>query len=205
MNENQNEYADINAHDNYPDSEQKIEIPTMKVIPLKKICMTIGQLPTAYLETMSYYEMLIWFIEFLKNNIIPTINNNASAVQEVQSVVLSLQEYINNYKDSIDSDVEELEEYMNNYFNNLDVQKEINNKLDEMVTSGEFEDIIASYILQSAIIFDTVSDMKSSNALDTGMYAKTLGFRAVGDGGSALYKITNKEDGIILINAIIKL
>ena len=38
MNENQNKYVDINAHDNYPDSKQKIEIPTMKVIPLKKIC-----------------------------------------------------------------------------------------------------------------------------------------------------------------------
>ena len=34
------------------------------VSPLKKICMTIGQLPTSYIETMSYYEMLIWFIEF---------------------------------------------------------------------------------------------------------------------------------------------
>ena len=80
---NENEYVDINAHDNYPDSDQKIEIPTMKVLPLKKICMTIGEIPTSYLETMTYYEMLVWFIEYLKNNIIPTINNNAEAVQEV--------------------------------------------------------------------------------------------------------------------------
>lgn len=198
MNENQNEYVDINAHDNYPDSEQKIEIPTMKVIPLKKICMTIGALPTSYLETLSYYEMLVWFIEFLKNNIIPTINNNASAIQEVQSVVLALQNYINNYKDSIDSDVEELEEYMNNYFENLDVQEEINNKLDQMLEDGVLEQIIEQFLkLTSLICFDNVADMKSSVNLANGSYARTLGYHNLNDGGAGLYKIrtiTNNDN-----------
>ena len=199
MNENQNEYVDINAHDNYPDSEQKIEIPTMKVIPLKKICMTIGELPTAYLETMSYYEMLIWFIEYLKNNIIPTINNNASAIQEVQSVVLALQNYINEYKDSIDSDVEELEEYMNNYFENLDVQDEINNKLDQMLEDGVLEQIIEQFLqLTSLICFDNVADMKNSVNLANGSYAKTLGYHTENDGGEALYKIrTITNDDVV--------
>lgn len=193
MNENQNEYVDINAHDNYPDSEQTIEIPTMKVIPLKKICMTIGALPTAYLETMSYYEMLIWFIEYLKNNIIPTINNNASAVQEVQSVVLALQNYINNYKDSIDSDVEELEEYMNNYFENLDVQEEINNKLDEYVADGTLEHIIASY-LNTQKIYNTHAEMiADSSSLVNGLKVQTLGYSSINDGGGAFYYITDSS------------
>ena len=197
MNENQNEYVNINAHNNYPDSHQKIEIPTMKVIPLKKICMTIGQLPTAYLETLSYYEMLVWFIEYLKNNIIPTINNNASAVQEVQSIVLSLQEYINNYKNSIDSDVEELEEYMNNYFENLDVQEEINNKLDQMLEDGVLEQIIEQFIQSTAIwCFDTVADMKKATNLINGSFSKTLGYYSVNDGGSATYKIRLKTNDV---------
>ena len=195
MNENQNEYVDINAHDNYPDSEQKIEIPTMKVIPLKKICMTIGELPTAYLETMTYYEMLIWFIEYLKNNIVPTINNNASAIQEVQSVVLALQNYINEYKDSIDSDVEELEEYMNNYFENLDVQEEINNKLDQMLEDGVLEQIIEQFLQSTALwTFDNVSSMKLATNLANGSYTKTLGYYLKNDGGSAVYKIRNKTN-----------
>lgn len=194
MNENQNDYVDINAHDNYPDSEQKIEIPTMKVIPLKKICMTIGALPSSYLDTLSYYEMLVWFIEFLKNNIIPTINNNASAIQEVQSVVLALQEYINNYKDSIDSDVEELEEYMNNYFENLDVQEEINNKLDQMLEDGVLTEIIQQFLQSTAIwCFDNVADMKQATNLIDGSYAKTLGYYSINDGGEATYKITDTE------------
>jgi len=195
MNENQNEYVDINAHDNYPDSEQKIEIPTMKVIPLKKICMTIGELPNSYLETMTYYEMLVWFIEFLKNNIIPTINNNASAIQEVQKVVLALQGYINNYKDSIDSDVEELEEYMNNYFENLDVQEEINNKLDQMLEDGVLTEIIQQFLQSTAIwCFDNVADMKQATNLINGSYVRTLGYYSVNDGGGAIYKITDTED-----------
>ena len=207
MNENQNDYVDINAHDNYPDSEQKIEIPTMKVIPLKKICMTIGELPTSYLETMTYYEMLIWFIEYLKNNIIPTVNNNAEAIQEVQSVVLALQNYINDYKDSIDSDVEELEEYMNNYFENLDVQEEINNKLDDMLEDGVLEQIIEQFLqLTSLICFDNVADMKLSPNLANGSYARTMGYYSLNDGGSALYKIrTITNDDVVNEMDIIEL
>lgn len=199
MNENQNEYVDINAHDNYPDSEQKIEIPTMKVIPLKKICMTIGALPTSYLDTLSYYEMLVWFIEFLKNNIIPTINNNASAIQEVQSVVLALQNYINNYKDSIDSDVEELEEYMNNYFENLDVQEEINNKLDQMLEDGVLTEIIQQFLQSTAIwCFDNVADMKQATNLINGSFAQTLGYYEKNDGGRSLYKIRTKTNNDVI-------
>lgn len=199
MNENQNEYVDINAHDNYPDSEQKIEIPTMKVIPLKKICMTIGELPTSYLETMTYYEMLIWFIEYLRNNIIPTINNNSEAVQEVQAVVLALQNYINDYKDSIDSDVEELETYMNNYFENLDVQEEINNKLEQMLKDGVLEQIIEQFIQSSAIwCFDNVADMKLATNLVNGSYAKTLGYFEKNDGGESLYKIRTKTNDDVI-------
>lgn len=177
---NDNDYVDINAHDNYPDSEQTIEVPTMKVIPLKKICMTIGELPTSYLETMTYYEMLVWFIEYLKNNIIPTVNNNAEAIQEVQGVVLELQTYINNFKDSIDSDVEELEEYMNNYFENLDVQDEINNKIDEMVSDGTLLEVFNSYLLNYVNVknmgavgdgeTDDTNAIKSAIALNQPLY-----------------------------------
>ena len=140
-----NENINVDEHQSYPDSNQKIEVPALKIIPLKKICMTIGQLPTAYLETMSYYEMLIWFINYLRDNIIPTINGNATAVQEVQNVVMQLQNDINNYKDSIDSDIEDLEEYMNNYFDNLDIQTEVNTKISAMAESGELASLLQSF------------------------------------------------------------
>lgn len=157
----------------------KTDIDVQYVSPLKKICMTIGELPSSYLETMSYYEMLVWFTEFLKNQVIPTVNNNAEAVQELQSLY------------------EELRTYVNNYFDNLDVQEEINNKLDEMAESGQLTDIIAQYLgLAGMIAFDTVADMKASQNLVNGSKCKTLGFYAVNDGGSATYKIravTNED------------
>lgn len=105
------------------------DLRPINTIPnFKRFCMTIGELPTSYLETMTYYEMLVWFTEYMKNTIIPTINNNGLAVQELQD------KYI------------ELKSYVDNYFTNLDVQQEINNKLDQMTQSGELTNLIKNYI-----------------------------------------------------------
>ena len=41
---------------------------------------------------------------------------------------------------------ENLKQFVNTYFDNLDVQEEINNKIDEMVESGEFLDAIDDFI-----------------------------------------------------------
>ena len=91
----------------------------------------------------------------------------------------------------------ELKNYVENYFDNLDVQDEINNKLDEMASSGQLEQIIEQYLNSSAIWgFDTVADMKNATNLINGSFAKTLGYYAANDGGSATYKIrtiTNED------------
>ena len=154
----------------------EIKIPTMKVTPLKKICMTIGELPTSYLETMTYYEMLIWFINYLRDSIIPAVNNNAEAVRELQGLFVELQTYVNDY------------------FDNLDVQEEINNKLDQMLEDGVLEQIIEQYIQSSTLwCFDSVNDMKEATNLIEGSYAKTLGYYEPNDGGSGIYRITDEE------------
>ena len=140
----------------------------------KRFCMTIGELPTSYLETMTYYEMLVWFTEYMKNTIIPTINNNGLAIQELQD------KYI------------ELKSFVDNYFDNLDVQEEINNKLDEMAESGQLTDIIAQYLgLAGMLVFNTVSDMKLAENLVNGSICQTLGYYEINDGGKSIYKIRN--------------
>ena len=155
---------------------EKIEVPTMKVPPLKKICMTIGQIPASYVETMSYYEMLVWFIHFLRDDIIPVVNANGEATRELQELYVELQEYVINY------------------FDNLDVQEEINNKLDEMLENGQLEQIIEQFIQSSALwCFDNVADMIASTNLINGSYARTLGYYSVNDGGGCLYKISNSQ------------
>ena len=50
------------------------------VSPFKRFCISIGNLPTAYLESMSYYETLCWLCKYLENTINPAINQNADIV-----------------------------------------------------------------------------------------------------------------------------
>ena len=158
------------------------DLRPINTIPnFKRFCMTIGELPTSYLETMTYYEMLVWFTEYMKNTIIPTINNNGLAIEELQD------KYI------------ELKSYVDNYFTNLDVQQEINNKLDAMAQSGQLTDIIAQYLgLAGMLVFNNVNDMKQATNLVNGSSCQTLGFHTVGDKGNAFYKVRNitNEDTI---------
>ena len=91
------------------------EIKTIS--PFKNFCITVGALPTSYLESMSYYETLCWLCKYLENTIDPAINQNAEALKELQ-------------------------EYVATYFDNLDVQEEINAKLDEMADDGTLAQII---------------------------------------------------------------
>lgn len=107
---------------------ENIEEKVVILPPFKHMIMTIGELPSSYLETMSYYEMLVWFSNYLGNTVIPAINENGEAVEELQNLFVELQNYVNNY------------------FDNLDVQEEINNKLDEMAQDGTLGNIILTKI-----------------------------------------------------------
>ena len=96
--------------------------------PLTKFIYTLGQLPSSYLMSMSFEEQLVWLCNYLATQVIPAVNQNGEAVQELQNLYELLQNYVNNY------------------FDNLDVQEEINNKIDEMVESGELTQLIETYI-----------------------------------------------------------
>lgn len=155
-------------------------IEPSKLKPFKRFCMTIGELPSSYMESMTYYEMLEWLCNYLEKTVIPAVNNNANALTELQN-------------------------YVNNYFENLDVQNEINNKLDEMAESGELAEIIAQYLqLAGVIAFDKISDMVSAQNITNGSICRTLGESNYLDGKGAFYKIrtiTNNDtvDGETII------
>ena len=85
-------------------------------------------IPLAFDESLSYYECLCGLLSYLKNTIIPTVNNNAEAVVELQNLY------------------GELHDYVENYFNNLEVQEEINNKLDDMVEDGTLSSMLNEYL-----------------------------------------------------------
>ena len=74
-------------------SLQKIE----KLSPFKHFCMSIGELPSSYIESMTYLELLTWLCNYLSKTVIPAINNNGQAVEELQNLFLQLQNFVDNY------------------------------------------------------------------------------------------------------------
>lgn len=96
-----------------------------KVNPNGLFCNYIFKaIPLAFDESLSYYECLCGLLKYLKDTILPAINNNADALIEVQNLI------------------EQLKKYVNTYFDSLDIQTEVNNKLDEMVEDGTLASII---------------------------------------------------------------
>ena len=51
-----------------------------------------------------------------------------------------------NWKEQVSREWAEMQVFINNYFDNLDVQNEINNKIRDMVSSGEFSSIVDPYV-----------------------------------------------------------
>ena len=137
-----------------------------------KFCMSIGAVPSSYIAGLTIEEQLLWFCSYLEKTVIPAVNNNAEAVEELQNLYIQLKDYVDNY------------------FDNLDVQEEINNKLDEMAESGELADIIAEYLQLAGILaYDTKADMKAAENLDEGSICKTLGNLTYSDGQGAFYRV----------------
>lgn len=98
--------------------------------PFLRYCSAI--IPTAFDDSLSYYEALCALYKFLQDQVVSTINNNATVTEA----------YIQMTKD--------MKSYMDNYFDNLDVQEEINNKLDEMAEDGTLAEIIDEYLYNLA-------------------------------------------------------
>lgn len=142
--------------------------------PFRRFVTTIGVFPTAFTDAMTYYECLAYLVKYIEDTVIPAVNENAEALEELQQYYIQLKSYVDNY------------------FANLDVQDEIDNKLDEMAEAGTLQEIISSYIQANVSwTFDTVADMKQATNLVAGSYARTIGFHTINDGGGATYFITD--------------
>ena len=96
------------------------------VPPFVRYCAML--VPTVFDDSLSYYEALCALSNWVQNNLVDVVNNNAEVTEE----------YIQLTKD--------LQSYVEHYFENLDVQEEINNKLDEMVANGTFQAILDTYV-----------------------------------------------------------
>lgn len=105
-------------------------------------CCTIGNIPTSYVSSLSYEEQLFWLCDFLEKNVLPAINQNAQATEELQTLL------------------NDLKNYVNNYFENLDITKEIEEKLDKMTQDGTLEKIINQEIFND--INNKINDLTTN-------------------------------------------
>lgn len=163
----------MNKIQNFPDN------PNIKVISAKETGLFTNYIfkaiPLAFDESMSYYETLCGLLSYLQNVIIPTVNNNAEAVAELQNLYIQLHDYVENY------------------LNDLNLQDEVNNKLDQMVKDGTFERILSKYIDENIDrTFTTVDIMKNEDLQDK-MKVKTLGYNEINDKGGCEYYITQNK------------
>ena len=95
-------------------------------------------LPIVYDDSLSYYELL--------NKVVLYLNNTISDVATAESNIENINDTVEHNMDALLTAYEQLQGYVNDYFDNLDVQEEINNKLDEMATSGALTDLLAPLI-----------------------------------------------------------
>lgn len=158
-----------------------------KLSPFRHFCMSIGAIPSSYKESLTYYEMLEWLCKYLEDTVIPAVNNNAEALEEVQEAFVTLKNYVDHY------------------FDDLDIEQQIDDKLDEMAESGQLTDIIAQYLqLAGVLAFDTISDLVAAENIVNGSTCYVLGDSTYNDGNGAFYKIrtvTNSDviDGFNIV------
>lgn len=55
----------------------------------------------------------------------------------------------------------ELKDFVDTYFDNLDVQEEINNKLDAMVESGEFQELVGEYLVYKQDYYEVTNETEA--------------------------------------------
>ena len=152
-------------------------VETLDENVFRHLIMSVGELPTSFIDSMSYYEMIAWLVNYIKTQVVPAINNNAEAVKAIQEWIETL----------------ELGEY-------------VDAKLEEMLENGELATAIAQIVgLGVFFAYDTVADMAAAENLEAGCFAHTGGFYALNDGGGATYKIRAIGDDIADNQTIIAL
>ena len=110
--------------------------------PFRFWCQKV--LPLVYEDSLSYYEVLCKVVAYL-NSMRTDMQNLINEVDAVDGKINEhLTEWENRYN-ALESAFNQLQQYVNNYFDSVDMQTEINNKLDEMAESGQLSDIIANF------------------------------------------------------------
>ena len=112
--------------------------------PFKRMVATVGNLPTSFVDSMSYYEMLAWLCQYVTDTLIPQINLNSEEINGLQEEFVALKEEVEQAIQDIpqlradfealvirfDETVEELQAQYEAF--EEEVEQEINSKIAEV-------------------------------------------------------------------------
>lgn len=120
-------------------------------------------------DALTDYELFCKMVEYMRESL--------EKVKTFDNQLLNFQNKLN-----------ELEEEINNF----NVQEEVNNKLDEMLESGQLAEIISQFLTYTGVLaFNNKEELKNSTIVVNGSIAKTLGDVTYNDGLGNFWKIRN--------------
>ena len=112
--------------------------------PFKRMVSTVGNLPTSFVDSMSYYEMLAWLCQYVTEEIIPKINEDTEAInaiqlefealkQEVEEAIQEIPQLREDFEALVETFNQTLEELQTQYEAfEVEVENEINEKIAEV-------------------------------------------------------------------------
>ena len=103
-----------------------------KVEGLKKLCVTIGNLPSSYVDSLSYYECLMWLCNYIEKTIVPSINENAEALNELKQYVEEYLTDMDEVKAQIVTILTDIDNIESNLQNLQEYAESLNNKIDDL-------------------------------------------------------------------------
>lgn len=144
--------------------------------PFKFMTATVGNLPTSFVDSMSYYEMLAWLCQYVTNTLIPQINGNSEAINAIEDEFIALQKEVEEAIAEIPqlrADFEALVERFNQTIEELqaqyeafeeEVEQEINTKIAEvrqaimLVVDSYFQTLDSKIDTEIAGVYDAMEN-----------------------------------------------
>ncbi|MBR2651924.1 hypothetical protein IKD56_00795 [bacterium] len=89
-----------------------------------KFALAYGMIPTSFRLAMTYEEQVLWICNFLQETVIPSIQNDSEAITELQTAIDEIWDYLND----------------------LDIPSVVEDKINEMIEDGTFDDLFRAYV-----------------------------------------------------------